>query len=460
MRRRVVGRGRGRRRAHEGDRRAVEQERRGQHRRTRGAGRAVLEGHDVALLARVDGTVHRHDRAAERPVGGLDDEVDARPAPRAPAAGVTAGRRGRRGNGRDRARWATLRPRRRRSAAPRPTPTVDDSCPTSDPARWQPGPVPGSPAPSAWTQVVDAVTGPDSPHTVLGLVELGEVALPDLLVSWRLAAAPVRVALPAPGDVRGLPGPVGLRAEALAAGEAVVVGVVGRPGTVAVPEIVDYSPSSRPTTVRWRVRRVESVPPDHRRRGRRPVRADERGPRRRHRAGERRRGPLARRRRRIVAGRPARRRAGEPAARLPVPRGRVAGPGRAAAGDARPRVRRPHGRCGRPVRHRRPRRRPAATRRSRSAAPVRRVQRPVATDPLRRAVPDRNRAKRVTTHDRRPCPYGAATGQRDGTGRTRGADRVTRHPRLPPGVPHRRAAARRCCSSTASGTARPPGAPC
>ncbi|MGI8679711.1 MAG: hypothetical protein ACR2LX_13720 [Jatrophihabitans sp.] len=111
-------------------------------------------------------------------------------------------------------------------------------------------------------QVVDAVTGDDETHEVAGLVEFGHVALQDLLLAWRHAGAP-RFVLPVAGDIRGLPGPAHVRADALRAGGAVVIGVIGQPGYSAVPEVTDYSPSSRLTTVRWQVRATESVPADH-----------------------------------------------------------------------------------------------------------------------------------------------------------------------------------------------------
>ena len=58
----------------------------------------------------------------------------------------------------------------------------------------------------------------------------------------------------------------------------------------------------------------------------------------------------------------------------------------------------------------------------------------------------------VDRHLRRVDPAGM------GDGEPRGADRVAHRPRVPAGVPRRRAAGRRCCSSTASATARRPGA--
>jgi hypothetical protein len=116
---------------------------------------------------------------------------------------------------------------------------------------------------SAWVagrvsldQVVDAVTGDDAPHRVAGL-RVDVLPLHELLATWRRAGEPVLVALPAPGDVRGVPGPAPFRAAALDAGEAVAGGGLG-----AVPEITDYAPSSNPTTVVWQVHAVEPVPPD------------------------------------------------------------------------------------------------------------------------------------------------------------------------------------------------------
>ena len=109
-------------------------------------------------------------------------------------------------------------------------------------------------------EVVDAVTGLDAPHLVSGLPDRdGEFAgLRDLLVAWRLDGGGVRAVFPAPGDVRGVPGPGGFRADALEAGEALCGAALG-----AVPEYVDYSPSSAPPTVIWHVHQIEETPPDY-----------------------------------------------------------------------------------------------------------------------------------------------------------------------------------------------------
>ncbi len=113
---------------------------------------------------------------------------------------------------------------------------------------------------SAWAaghvgpdEVVDAVTGDDAPHHVDAYDSLH-----DVLVRWRQAGAPVRLVLPAPGDVRGVPGPADFRAAALEAGEAVCGGHIA-----IVPDIVDFHPSSAPTTVTWRAFTIEDAPPDY-----------------------------------------------------------------------------------------------------------------------------------------------------------------------------------------------------
>jgi hypothetical protein len=96
-------------------------------------------------------------------------------------------------------------------------------------------------------QVVDAVTGDDARHSLSGLPgQTGASALHDAVVAWRRTGAPVRVALPVPGDVRGLSGPADFRAAALEAGEAALADGLG-----VVPRPVDRAPSSAPPTVAW-----------------------------------------------------------------------------------------------------------------------------------------------------------------------------------------------------------------
>jgi hypothetical protein len=104
-------------------------------------------------------------------------------------------------------------------------------------------------------EVVDAVTGDDAPHLVRGLPEHEDyVPLYEALGLWRRRGAAVRVMLPVPGDVRGLPGPSGFRGSALDAREA-----VGGAGIALVPE---YAPSSAPPTVAWHAFETDEPPYD------------------------------------------------------------------------------------------------------------------------------------------------------------------------------------------------------
>lgn len=105
-------------------------------------------------------------------------------------------------------------------------------------------------------EVVDEATwDTDGPHRVTG--PPGAATLGDLVVAWRRTGEPVRCVLPVPGDVRGLVGPAGFREAALTAGEAVIAGAVG-----AVPEVVDFAPSSAPWQVTWQVWALEPGPGD------------------------------------------------------------------------------------------------------------------------------------------------------------------------------------------------------
>jgi hypothetical protein len=117
---------------------------------------------------------------------------------------------------------------------------------------------------SAWFQgqlgpdeVVDAVTMDDAPHLVSGIA-LDLVPLRDVLALWRRTTAPVRLVLPVPGDVRGVPGPADFLAAAIDAGEAVCGGELA-----IVPEVTEYYPSSASPTVVWHAFAVDPVPPDY-----------------------------------------------------------------------------------------------------------------------------------------------------------------------------------------------------
>ncbi len=109
-------------------------------------------------------------------------------------------------------------------------------------------------------QTVDAVSGSDAPHVVAGLpgFEHDDVPLRELLILWRRSGDRVAALLPVPGDVRGVPGPAPFRAAALDARGAVVAGGVG-----VVAEVTDFSPSSAPSAITWRVHAVDPLPPDH-----------------------------------------------------------------------------------------------------------------------------------------------------------------------------------------------------
>jgi hypothetical protein len=108
-------------------------------------------------------------------------------------------------------------------------------------------------------EVIDAVTGDDGPHLVVGLTDLDDDldALRGVLLRWRRGGHGVRLVLPVAGDVRGLPGPTGFRSAALEMGETVVGA-----GLALVPEYVDYYPSSAPPTVIWHAYEVDDAPPD------------------------------------------------------------------------------------------------------------------------------------------------------------------------------------------------------
>lgn len=80
---------------------------------------------------------------------------------------------------------------------------------------------------------------------------VGGTGVQDALLAWRKSGEPVRLVLPVPGDVRGLPGPSGFRDAALAAGEAVVGG--GPSGAGLVPIHADH----------WRSYEIDEAPGDY-----------------------------------------------------------------------------------------------------------------------------------------------------------------------------------------------------
>jgi hypothetical protein len=112
---------------------------------------------------------------------------------------------------------------------------------------------------AAADDVIEATVGDDAPHVVEDLPGAASVApLSELLIALRRAPRAVRLVLPVPGDVRGVPGPAEFRAAALEAAEAVVIGRVG-----LVPEVVEYFPSSAPTSVTWHAYAVEAMHADY-----------------------------------------------------------------------------------------------------------------------------------------------------------------------------------------------------
>jgi hypothetical protein len=107
---------------------------------------------------------------------------------------------------------------------------------------------------------VKAVTGDDEPHEVNAEVEVSAVlglaekcGLSELLNSLIRHGAPsLSVALPAPGDVLGLPGPPTFNAAALEAGECVLVGQGPGPAIGIVPQITEFGSVYEPgAMVNW-----------------------------------------------------------------------------------------------------------------------------------------------------------------------------------------------------------------
>lgn len=112
---------------------------------------------------------------------------------------------------------------------------------------------------AAADDVLEATVGDDAPHMVQDLPGTPSIApLSELLIAFRRSGEAIRLVLPAAGDIRGVPGPAEFRAAALQSGEAVVCGGIG-----LVPDIVDYAPSSAPTSVTWRAYAVEPLPTDY-----------------------------------------------------------------------------------------------------------------------------------------------------------------------------------------------------
>ncbi len=107
-----------------------------------------------------------------------------------------------------------------------------------------------------------------SPDHLLGLASPASAApaspelaaptrLATVLIDWRRARADVRVVLPVPGDVRGVPTAPDFLAAALTAGHGVYGGGIG-----LVPMAVPAGPSSAPPTLRWQAFAVDQPAAD------------------------------------------------------------------------------------------------------------------------------------------------------------------------------------------------------
>jgi hypothetical protein len=126
---------------------------------------------------------------------------------------------------------------------------------------------------ASFDDVIDAVTGSDEPHRVVGLAGPDQLpggpddpsGGPGVPLGWLLTAlrdrgaTEVRLVLPVPGDPRGLPEPGPFNTAAVAANEAVLARGLG-----AVPTLIRHGSAvgSATTSVRWTVHQVGEPAPD------------------------------------------------------------------------------------------------------------------------------------------------------------------------------------------------------
>lgn len=112
---------------------------------------------------------------------------------------------------------------------------------------------------------VTAVTGEDEPHEVQAEVEVAAVlglpakgGLLELLTGLARHGAPsMGVALPAPGDLVGLPGPAAFNTAALDAGECVLISGGEGPAIGIVPNVVEFGSVFEPgAMVSWQAQAV------------------------------------------------------------------------------------------------------------------------------------------------------------------------------------------------------------
>ncbi len=108
---------------------------------------------------------------------------------------------------------------------------------------------------------VRAVTGDDEPHEVGGdAAPAGVLDLPTFLTLLTERATSVRVVLPAPGDLLGLPGPAAFNTDATEVGEGVVTDTRDPASALGlVPAVTEFGSVWEPgAMVTWHAHQVES----------------------------------------------------------------------------------------------------------------------------------------------------------------------------------------------------------
>lgn len=105
----------------------------------------------------------------------------------------------------------------------------------------------------------ERISGRDC-HRVLGLAGLDESTLPVILARLRTTGVTgLRLVLPVPGDLRGLPGPASFNVDAVDAAEAVLID--GADAWGLIPAVLEENPDDCPgTAVHWRAARVNTAP--------------------------------------------------------------------------------------------------------------------------------------------------------------------------------------------------------
>src|SRR5690606_789176 len=112
--------------------------------------------------------------------------------------------------------------------------------------------------------VVTRTRGDDEPHEALDIPgKITTVGLPEALLALRdVGVRAFRVALPVPGDPRGLGGPPELNGDALDAGEAVLTEPADAAPYALVPDVQTFGPpGDQGHLVTWVCRRANPAPP-------------------------------------------------------------------------------------------------------------------------------------------------------------------------------------------------------